>query len=174
MNQNQFNFLAAATNEAIRANHPFPSMAAAEAALESNYGNSELARDANNLFGMKQHVHPIFLTMNLPTREFEDGEWEVVPGANWVKYPDWAACFADRLSTLERLASVYPHYQAALAASDAETYIAEVSESWSTDPNRGAKCLAIYKDFLEANPAAATEPAPTLARPAGESQEPMS
>ncbi len=153
MNALQRGFLDRATAEAIRANHPFARMAAAEAALESNYGISQLAREGNNLFGMKQHNHPTFGTLNLPTREFEDGKWIQVPGVDWVKYPDWRACFADRLSTLERLSNLIPHYAAALRAPDAQTYVTEVSKSWSTDPARGAKVLSIYQEYQkELNP----------------------
>ncbi len=133
-------------------------MVASEAALESSWGNSELARDANNLFGMKQHCHPVYGTMALPTREWEkgpdghaiDGRWAMV-SAEWVKYPDWRACFADRQVTLERLSNAYPHYKAALDAEDPLTYIAEVSKSWSTDPNRANKVLSIYLDFTKQN-----------------------
>jgi flagellum-specific peptidoglycan hydrolase FlgJ len=147
MNDLQRQFLDRATAEAVKANHPFAQMAACEAALESAWGKSELARDANNLFGMKQHVHPVYGTMTLPTREFLQGEWAVV-NAEWVKYLDWRACFADRLATLERLSNAYPHYKAALDAPDARSYIAEVSESWSTDPLRGLKVLNIYKEYM--------------------------
>jgi flagellum-specific peptidoglycan hydrolase FlgJ len=147
MNTTQREFLDRATAEAIKANHPFAQMTACEAALESNWGNSELARDANNLFGMKQHAHPVFGTMNLPTREFESGEWIQVT-AHWVQYPDWRACFCDRLATLERLSNAFPHYAAALRAPDAQTFVTEVSKTWSTDPNRGAKVLSIYQEYL--------------------------
>jgi flagellum-specific peptidoglycan hydrolase FlgJ len=146
MNDSQRDFLRRATDEAIKANHPFARMAACEAALESNWGNSELSRDANNLFGMKQHAHAVYGTMTLPTREFLNGAWTVV-GAEWVKYPDWRACFCDRMATLERLSNAYPHYKAALAAPDALVYIAEVSKTWSTDPGRAKKVLSIYQDF---------------------------
>lgn len=121
-------------------------MAACEAALESDYGLSQLAREGNNLFGMKQHTHPVFGTLNLPTHEFIGGEWEACE-AEWVKYDDWSECFADRLATLQRLAPEYQHYKAALAAQTPEEYIAQVSMTWSTDPNRGAKVLAIYNAF---------------------------
>jgi flagellum-specific peptidoglycan hydrolase FlgJ len=147
MNSLQRNFLDRATAEAVKANHPFPRMAACEAAIESNWGNSELARAGNNLFGMKQHAHAVYGTMNLPTREFLLGEWKQVLAA-WVAYPDWRACFCDRLATLERLSNAFPHYAAALSAKDAQTYIAEVSKTWSTDPERGAKVLAIYQAYL--------------------------
>ncbi len=149
MNDLQKEFLVRAAAEAAKANHPFPDMAAAEAALESSWGNSELARDGNNLFGMKKHAHPNpqFGTLTLPTREYLNSEWKTV-SAEWVEYPDWAACFADRLATLQRLSNAYPHYKAALDAKDPESYIREVSQTWSTDPRRADKVLSIYKDFV--------------------------
>ena len=146
MNPVQRDFLDRAQAAAKQVGHPFPAMAACEAALESGYGQSELARSDNNLFGMKQHAHPIYGTVTLPTREFLLGEWKTVT-SKWIEYPDWAACFADRLATLQRLANAYPHYKAALAAPDAETYIAEVSKTWSTDPLRGDKVLGIYREY---------------------------
>lgn len=152
MNSLQCAFLDKASTEAIRASHPFPQMAAAEAALESNYGNSELSREASNLFGMKQHAHPICGTLNLPTHEFLDGRW-IACTAEWVQYPDWAACFADRLSTLQRLSNTYPHYKAALDAQDAYGFITEVSKTWSTDPNRAAKVISIYQEYTGVRPA---------------------
>jgi flagellum-specific peptidoglycan hydrolase FlgJ len=162
MNDVQRAFLEKAADEAAKANHPFPHMAACEAALESSWGNSQLAREDCNLFGTKQHSHPIYGTVNLPTREWVngpdghrvDGRWVSVT-SQWVKYPDWRTCFSDRLVTLERLSNAYPHYAAALRATDAETYIAEVSKTWSTDPDRAKKVLSIYQAFAFA----ASEPA---------------
>lgn len=147
MNSLQLAFLDRARAEAIKANHPFAAMAAAEAALESNWGNSELAREGNNLFGMKQHAHPVCGTINLPTKEYLDGQWMACT-SQWVEYPDWRACFADRLATLERLSNAYPHYKAALEAQDAETFVRQVSLTWSTDPNRADKVLSIYQEYL--------------------------
>jgi flagellum-specific peptidoglycan hydrolase FlgJ len=138
-------FLQNANLAAEKAGHIFPEMAACEAALESAYGTSQLAREAANLFGMKQHRHFIFGTMNLPTKEFIDGAWIHTTGA-WIVYPDWATCFADRMATLQRLASVYPHYANALAAASATTYINQVSQTWSTDPQRAEKVLQIYDE----------------------------
>lgn len=146
MNTQQLEFLDRAAAEARRVNHPFPEMAACEAALESSYGKSGLARDDNNLFGMKQHAHPVFLTVSLPTREFLSNEWKTV-SANWVKYPDWGSCFSDRLATLQRLSSVIPHYKAAIEAPDAETFVRQVSLSWSTDPHRADKIVAIFQEY---------------------------
>lgn len=147
MTDTQKQFLDKAAAAATLAGCPFPRMAAAEAALESGYGLSALASDDNNLFGLKQREHPNYPTVSLPTREFEQGQW-IETSANWVKYPDWQSCFSDRLDTLTRLSHCFPHYAAALRASDVETYIREVSASWSTDPKRADKCLAIYQEYL--------------------------
>jgi flagellum-specific peptidoglycan hydrolase FlgJ len=151
MTDAQKTFLDKATAAATQAAHPFPRMAACEAALESGYGLSGLASEDNNLFGMKQHRHPEYGTVSLPTKEFEQGEWVAVT-AEWVRYPDWQTCFFDRVSTLTRLSTAYPHYAAALRAMDVDTYIREVSASWSTDPARADKCLAIYSAYLVGEP----------------------
>jgi flagellum-specific peptidoglycan hydrolase FlgJ len=136
-------FLRKAWQAAVNAHHIFPEMAACEAALESGYGRSQLAVQDRNLFGMKQHQHPIYGTVSLPTREFLSGEWLTL-NSNWIVYPDWQSCFADRMATLRRLAKIYSHYRAALAAPDKESYITQVSLTWSTDPKRAEKVLAIY------------------------------
>jgi len=145
----QKEFLDRATLAARSAGHIFPEAAACEAALESAWGKSGLATVDNNLFGMKQHQHPIYSTANLPTKEFENGEWITVV-AHWINYPGWPQCFADRMATLKRLAPAqgFEHYAAALAAPDAETYVREVSAKWSTDPNRAEKVLAIYNAYV--------------------------
>lgn len=143
MNTEQKLFLKMAAAAAKQASHIFPQMAACEAGLESSYGHSLLAVQDNNLFGCKAHKHMTYGTHVLPTREFENGEW-IQTTALWVHYPGWAACFFDRMLTLQRLASVYPHYKAALEAAGPHTYIVEVSQTWSTDPRRADKVQAIY------------------------------
>src|SRR5205823_14715703 len=126
MNESQKQWLDATADTAFAAFHIFPTMAACEAALESShkgiYGGSQLAREDLNYFGTKQHKHPIHGTASLPTKEFLGGEWEVVD-AQFVKYPTVQACFEDRMATLKRLATTYPHYAEALAATDPIEYV---------------------------------------------------
>jgi len=145
MTPQQHDFLNRAHAAAVKAGHIFPEMAACEAALESGYGRSDLAALYNNLFGCKQHVHPVYGSHVLPTKEVLDGKW-VTLNSTWIVYPDWEASFADRMATLKRLASFYPHYKNALGAASATTYIHEVSRTWSTDPERAEKVLKIYND----------------------------
>lgn len=139
----QEDFLKKVAQAAKAAAHIYPRMAACEAVVESAWGTSELYKQANNIFGTKQHEHPIFGTFNLPTKEFLHHQWTVV-NADWVKYPTLMASFQDRMDTLNRLARAYPHYLRALHALNNEEYVTEVSQSWSTDPDRAKKCIAIY------------------------------
>jgi flagellum-specific peptidoglycan hydrolase FlgJ len=141
----QQQFLQKAHQAAASAGHIFPEFAACEAALESGWGLSHLATEANNLFGQKQSRPPLpgTQTISLPTREYLNGAWTTVQ-ANWIKFPDWQSSFAERMNLLRRLASSCPHYAAALAATTGEEFIEQVSQRWSTDPQRAAKVLNIY------------------------------
>jgi flagellum-specific peptidoglycan hydrolase FlgJ len=169
MNTKQAVWIEQAMEAAANGGHLFPDIAACEAALESNYGESQLAKEGLNFFGMKQHQHPEYGTLSLPTKEFEHGQWTVVQ-ANWVLYPTYASCFQDRMETLGRLSSArnaqgelaYPHYLAALHAATPEDFVKEVSQHWSTDPNRATKVLEIRDAFLaftSANPGVVAPPA---------------
>jgi flagellum-specific peptidoglycan hydrolase FlgJ len=120
----------------------FPQAQACEVMVETTWGTSQLFREDWNGFGMKQHQHPIFGTVNLPTKEFLNGKW-VVQHDDFVKYPTMADCFADRMNTLRALAPHYPHYAAALVATNPEDFLTQVSRTWSTGPTRGAECIAI-------------------------------
>ena len=144
-------FLARACLAAQAAHHIFPEYAACEAALESGWGCSKLAVEANNLFGQKQS-HPPFPgteTITMPTREYLHGHWMTVP-ANWTKFSEWPECFAARMALLQRLSHAFPHYRAAIAAATGEQYVTSVSQSWSTDPERAGKVLAIYDAHADA------------------------
>ena len=151
MTPNQQSWLTLVTQEAKDGGHVWPEMAACEAALESGFGSSALAREALNLFGMKQHRHPVYGDLVLPTKEFLGGEWTVV-SADWVKYDKLSECFEDRMATLTRLAPQpgFEHYAAALAAKDAVNYVTQVSASWSTDPQRASKVVEIYNAMIAA------------------------
>src|SRR6266576_7240616 len=151
MTEQQKQWLDATADIAFAAFHIYPTMAACEAALESAhkgiFGGSQLAREDKNYFGCKQHKHPVYGTASLPTKEFLDGDWEMVE-ALWVKYPSVQACFEDRMATIKRLASAYPHYAEALAATDPIEYVTAVSKTWSTDPDRAKHVIDIYEEWL--------------------------
>jgi flagellum-specific peptidoglycan hydrolase FlgJ len=148
---NPSTFLAKATAAARAAQHIFPEYAACEAALESGWGSSTLALEANNLFGQKQPHPPRGQSLALPTREYLHGAWTTV-SAQWMTFPSWDASFAERMQLLRTLAEEYVHYREALSATAGEQFIAQVSRSWSTDPDRAQKVLAIFREHFGGEP----------------------
>lgn len=148
MDIGQQQFITKATQQALISEHIWPVMAACEAALESGWGRSGLAIQGRNLFGMKVHHNtPESQILKMNTREWigtkADGEYVTIV-AEFMKYPDWAACFVDRMATLKRMAPYTRNYNMALAAEDPITYVHYVSLTWSTDPERADKVIAIY------------------------------
>jgi len=125
---------------------PFPDYQAAEAALESNFGESQLFKIANNPFGAKQRKAPVYETISLPTNEYINGQWIRVP-ADWIKYPDLASAMKHRMYMLQVLSKIYPDYKKALASTIGENFVINVSRTWATDPNRADKVLAIYNKY---------------------------
>lgn len=86
----------------------FPSVLIAQAALESGWGQSELATKHNNLFGVKKGGSWTGPVVNMPTREVINGVSQTVR-ADFRVYPSWQASIADRnklLLTLKRYANV--------------------------------------------------------------------
>ena len=145
MSSIQEEFLSNACLAAEAAGHIFPVFAACEAALESAWGKSTLATQANNLFGQKQRQPPLpgSNTISLPTREFLNGRWVTVD-ADWVCFADWSECFHARMQLLQSARDRHPHYAAALDAATGEEFVRMVSQTWSTDPSRASKVLSIY------------------------------
>lgn len=139
--------LAAAT-QARAAGAPInPVIAAAQAALESNWGQSQLAREANNLKGVKAGSQWGGPVIELPTREWReaDGTWYTTV-ARWRKYADWAEAFEDYGNLIKR---VYP--VAASRAEDARAFLEALIHgdrySYATDRDYVAKVWAIVEQY---------------------------
>lgn len=106
------------------------SFAVAEAALESGWGNSLLAREAMNLFGVKADRSWLGPVYALRTREFINGQWIMVP-AKWRKYADWAGSIGDHAAFLRS----NPRYSAAFQATDGIAFTRAVAQAgYATDP----------------------------------------
>lgn len=144
LSQVQTKFLIGVKAAARLAQHIYPGAAAAEAALESNWGLSKLAVQAKNLFGLKKPSTWTGQTINLPTQEFVKGHW-VAEDAIWPVFTSWQECLEERMNVLRDNGI----YDAALIAPSPEQYIVAVSRRWATDPNRAAKVLAIYHSHLD-------------------------
>jgi flagellar protein FlgJ len=145
-------FISAAT-AAAQASSPIsgfpPGVTVAQAALESAWGNSELARWANNYFGIK--ARPGSEAIELPTLEYVDGA-KLHVQAKFAKYASMAECFADR----DRIIASFPTYvEARTAAGDPEAFARALARHWATDSLYAEKLLRVYRahrlDVLDIN-----------------------
>ncbi|WP_413476749.1 glycoside hydrolase family 73 protein [Latilactobacillus fuchuensis] len=69
-----------------------PSVSAAQAILESGWGQSALATQGNNLFGIKGTYNGQYVTM--PTQEYYNGQYVTI-NAQFRKYPSWNESLED-------------------------------------------------------------------------------
>ncbi|MFJ7850793.1 glycoside hydrolase family 73 protein [Peribacillus sp. NPDC097206] len=118
-----------------------PSVAIAQAALESSWGTSGLSKKYNNLFGIKGNYSGNSSAMRT---------WEVYGGvtykitANFRSYPNWSTSIKDYGSFL----NVNGRYKKALGFTNYKAQIKAIHEAgYATDPDYQAKIISI----IEAN-----------------------
>ncbi len=140
---NKSEFLSAATaaaRQCSRLSGLPPGVTVAQAALESAWGASQLARRAHNYFGIKAHGKLPWIA--LPTLEYRNGR-AFSTEARFARYDSMAACFADR----DRILLTVACYAGARAcAADPEAFIRALARHWATDPLYAQKLLRIYAD----------------------------
>lgn len=120
----------------------------AQAAHESNWGRSQLARDGNNLFGIKAGPGWIGPTITLPTYEIVNGK-EIKVDAAFRKYSSWEASVRDWVKFIHG-----PRYAKALAAALAQKtneFFYELQRAgYATDPKYGEKLTAVHDSIRTA------------------------
>ena len=117
------------------------SITIAQAALESAWGESGLARNGNNLFGIKADSLWRGQTLTMNTKEFIKGQWVVVP-ALWRKYPSWQASLDDHTAFLKR----NPRYKACFACASAPAFARALAQAgYATDPAYADKVIDVMK-----------------------------
>ena len=115
------------------------SITIAQAALESAWGESGLAKAGNNLFGIKADSLWRGQTLTMNTKEFIKGQWVVVP-ALWRKYPSWQASMEDHAAFLRR----NPRYKACFLCTTAPAFAkALVQAGYATDPEYANKLIVL-------------------------------
>lgn len=136
-------FIAQAKSAATKtfAEHGFPvGITVAQAALESNFGASQLSRTANNYFGIKAHGKQ-------PAMEFRTNECcakgnEMVI-ARFAAYETMEECFHGR----DRLIATAPVYgEARSLKDDPVRFVKALGKHWATDPRYAEKVLRIYAE----------------------------
>ncbi len=117
------------------------SFTVAEAALESGWGNSLLAKKASNLFGVKADRSWHGDTLEIRTREYVQGDWGFVP-ALWRKYANMGECLTDHAAFLRG----NKRYKAAFQCKDGESFaIAVANAGYATDPDYAEKIISIIR-----------------------------
>jgi flagellar protein FlgJ len=141
MTKDQFIAAATAAARAFAASGGSPAgVAVAQAALESNWGDSRLSRNAHNYFGIK--AHGSLPWVELPTHEAKNGALVRV-SARFAKYDSMEACFADRERILTHVAA---YAEARACAADSEAFIRALARHWATDPHYAEKLLRLYRE----------------------------
>lgn len=112
----------------------------AQAALESNWGQSKLSQQANNYFGIKAHGKHERVEMS--THECTNGAMVEIK-AEFAKYLSMEDCFVCRDGIIGR-GAVYA--SAREKRGDEAGFIAEIAKHWATDPKYAQKLLSILSE----------------------------
>lgn len=122
-------------------NNLYPSVMLAQAAIETGYGQSDLATKANNLFGIKAGGTWTGDSYNKDTQEVVNGK-QVTINDNFRKYAtlnDGLNDYANKVKSGSSDGKNNTLYQM-LYQSDTNNYVIaseSLSNTWSTDPNYG-------------------------------------
>lgn len=118
-----------------------PSVTAAQAAIESGWGTSDLTAKANNLFGIKGRYNGQYVIY--PTQEWVNGHYVTI-NAEFRKYPNWATSVEDHgnfFTDNER-------YHNLLGLKDYKQVAKLVQEDgYATDPNYAATIIKVIEQY---------------------------
>jgi len=119
------------------------SLLIAQAALESNWGDSDLSRETNNYFGIKDAN----AGEEYATREY-NSEWTTV-NASFKRYDSLAASVADYANLIKNGTSWdQDFYQPVLEANDyTEAAEAVQAAGYATDPDYADKLIQIIEQY---------------------------
>lgn len=119
-----------------------PSVTAAQAALESGWGESLLTKQANNLFGMKGNFNGSSVTMLTTEYDKYKGYYQI--HAAFRKYPSWAASIGDHGNNL-----VYSGYypKSAFKTKSYATQIGLIGPVYATDGSYVSKIIGVIKQY---------------------------
>ncbi|MBC2179595.1 GW domain-containing glycosaminoglycan-binding protein [Listeria booriae] len=120
------------------------SITLAQAILESNWGESKLATEGRNLFGIKGEYQKDSVTM--PTQEFENNEWITIDAA-FRKYPTWFESLDDHAALfLKGTSWDKTKYQGVVKAKDYKTAANALQKAgYATDPGYAEKLIELIE-----------------------------
>ena len=119
-----------------------PSVCAAQAALESGWGESGLTKQANNLFGMKGSYNGASVTMR--TAEYTSSGQLYYINAAFRKYPNWNASIVDYANNL-RKSGFYP--ASAFTTQDYRTQITLIGPIYAKSPTYASDVMKMIQTY---------------------------
>lgn len=121
------------------------SITLAQAALESDWGQSQLASRYHNLFGIKSNAESAQL---LTTEEYLNGQWITVR-ARFATYNDWKQSVQEHtLLFVNGTAWDHNHYRQVINANNyQEAAQALQSQGYATDPGYAQKLISLIKEY---------------------------
>ncbi|WP_230912369.1 glycoside hydrolase family 73 protein [Agrilactobacillus fermenti] len=126
--------------------HILPSITVAQAILESDWGNSQLASQYKNLFGVKSDDPNN--SQLLDTQEYVDGSWHTVKG-HFRVYDSYDASLLDHAKLLAEgtswNAQQYTHVLNATNYVDAAKALQQ--DGYATDPDYATKIIQIIEKY---------------------------
>jgi flagellum-specific peptidoglycan hydrolase FlgJ len=113
----------------------------AQAIEESTWGQSQLASQYNNLFGIKGTGPAGSVT--LPTQEYENGQWVTID-APFRVYSNVAQSITDHTLLL---ATGSPYQQAMADRRSPDTFANDLTGVYATDPTYGASLINLMRQY---------------------------
>ena len=119
------------------------SISGAQAILESNWGKSTLALQANNLFGIKGDYNGASFTIE--TKDFVDGVVKYVT-STFRKYPSWSESVADHSAFFSSSEWRKEKYSAVIGETDYKKAAGALyAAGYATDPDYAAKLIKLIE-----------------------------
>ena len=123
-----------------------PSITLSQAILESDWGNSKLASEYHNLFGVKASA--VQDGRELTTQEFVNGQWQTVTGRFKVYSDDYASMRDHAILLVQGTSWNHQQYASVIAARDYQTAARALQTSgYATDPGYTSKLIAIIEKY---------------------------
>lgn len=129
-----------------RTNQILPSISIAQGILESDSGNSSLAVEANNLFGIKATYPWDGESHEKITTEYVNGE-EVITTASFRKYPSWNASIKDHAIFFVSTDWRKDLYKGVVGETDYKKAAEALQGTYATDPKYASKLVGVIERY---------------------------
>lgn len=129
-----------------------PSVVVAQAIKESGAGKSELAQNANALFGIKRNGWTGEVYVKVATEQLPDGSYVKQEGTEWRKYISWRQSILDHndyIATRRIGNETEPHWKAVVGESDYKKAVAALQGAVPPYATSLTYAESLIRDYIE-------------------------